>query len=76
LINPDRRTQTGLAALGCRFPLLKEPLVTRNDLQNALSFLSRMYVGKPDEERFLRTLAAIRKELEVMNIKSSSENAR
>lgn len=50
--------------------------MTRNDLQNALSFLSRLYVGKPDEERFLRTLAAIRKELEAMNIKTAAENAR
>lgn len=50
--------------------------MTRNDLQNALSFLSRMYVGKPDEERFLRTLAAIRREIEAMNVQTSVESAR
>jgi len=37
--------------------------MTLNDLQNALSFLSRVYVGRGDEERLMKTIAALSKEI-------------
>lgn len=37
--------------------------MTLNDIQNALSFLQRVYVGRGDEERFLQTIDALKKEL-------------
>jgi|TARA_R110000822_G_scaffold28074_2_gene83664 hypothetical protein len=37
--------------------------MTLNDLQNALSFLSRVYVGRGDEERLMKTISALTKEI-------------
>jgi hypothetical protein len=37
--------------------------MTVNDLQNALSFLSKVYVGRGDEERLMKTIAALTKEI-------------
>lgn len=34
------------------------------DIQNAISFMSRLWVGKGDEERFMRTLSALESEAE------------
>lgn len=36
--------------------------MTLNDIQNALAFLQKVYVGRGDEERFLRTVEALKKE--------------
>jgi hypothetical protein len=37
--------------------------MTVNDLQNALSFLSKVYVGRGDEERLMKTIAALNNEI-------------
>lgn len=37
--------------------------MTINDLQNALSFLSKVYVGRGDEERLMKTIDALHKEI-------------
>jgi hypothetical protein len=37
--------------------------MTVNDLQNALSFLSKVYVGRGDEERLMKTIAALKNEI-------------
>jgi hypothetical protein len=37
--------------------------MTVNDLQNALSFLSKVYVGRGDEERLMKTIAALKQEI-------------
>lgn len=37
--------------------------MTVNDLQNALSFLSKVYVGRGDEERLMKTIAALKSEI-------------
>jgi hypothetical protein len=37
--------------------------MTVNDLQNALSFLSKVYVGRGDEERLMKTIFALKQEI-------------
>jgi hypothetical protein len=37
--------------------------MTVNDLQNALTFLSKVYVGRGDEERLMKTIAALKQEI-------------
>jgi len=37
--------------------------MTINDLQNALSFLSKVYVGRGDEERLMKTIDALHTEI-------------
>lgn len=38
--------------------------MTINDLKNALRFLSKVHVGKSEEDRFFQTIAAIQQEIE------------
>jgi hypothetical protein len=37
--------------------------MTVNDLQNALTFLSKVYVGRGDEEKLMKTIAALKQEI-------------
>jgi len=37
--------------------------MTIEDLRNALAFLSKTFVGRGDEDRFLRTIESIKKEI-------------
>lgn len=50
--------------------------MTSNDLSNALSFLSRLYVGKTEEDKFMRTLSALRKERDRLSAKKLAEKTR
>jgi hypothetical protein len=43
--------------------MTKEGFMTINDLQNALSFLSKVYVGRGDEERLMKTISALKQEI-------------
>lgn len=43
---------------------MRHDSITSTDLHNALTFLSRVYVGRQDEERLMRTLNALRREYE------------
>lgn len=36
--------------------------MTLTDIQNAISFLRKVYVGKGDEDRFIQTLNALQRE--------------
>jgi hypothetical protein len=43
--------------------MTKEGFMTVNDLQNALTFLSKVYVGRGDEEKLMKTIAALKQEI-------------
>lgn len=38
--------------------------MTVTDIQNAIAFLSKVYVGRGDEDRLMKTINALHKELE------------
>lgn len=38
--------------------------MTVTDIQNAIAFLSKVYVGRGDEDRLMKTISALHKELE------------